>query len=59
MYFLDVFPEFTADNGERALKDAGIDVPPVDAEMLDRYIDFLRQPDHLQPVERHEHGAAQ
>ncbi|MFF4903505.1 amino acid adenylation domain-containing protein [Streptomyces sp. NPDC001260] len=56
MYFHDVFPEFTRDNAERALKDSGIDIPPVDAEMLDRYVDFLQQED-VQPAQRRERGA--
>jgi hypothetical protein len=55
MYFQDVFPEFTRNNAERGLRDAGIDVPPVDAEMLDRYVDFL-QHDDVQPMLRRERG---
>ncbi|MER8005575.1 amino acid adenylation domain-containing protein [Streptomyces sp. NPDC094149] len=56
MYFHDVFPKFTRDNAERELKDAGIYIPPVDAAMLDRHVDFL-QHDDLQPVQRRERGA--
>ncbi|MFK4100133.1 amino acid adenylation domain-containing protein [Streptomyces sp. NPDC019531] len=58
MYFQGVFPEFTRGNAERALMDAGIDVPPVDAEMLDRYIDFLQQTDSVGSVRSREPGAA-
>ncbi|WP_458243887.1 amino acid adenylation domain-containing protein [Streptomyces sp. MAI_2237] len=56
MYFHDVFPKFTRDNAERELKDAGIYIPPVDAEMLDRHVDFLQR-DDLQRVQRRERGA--
>jgi len=59
MYFQGVFTEFTRGNAERALVDAGIDIPPVDAEMMDRYIDFLQQADSLRPVKSQEQGAAQ
>ncbi|MFE9650762.1 amino acid adenylation domain-containing protein [Streptomyces sp. NPDC006365] len=58
MYFQGVFPEFTRGNAERALVDAGIDVPPVDAEMMDRYIDFLQQADDVRPVKSQGQGAA-
>jgi thioester reductase-like protein len=58
MYFQDVFPEFGCGNAERALVGAGIDIPPVDAEMMDRYIDFLQQTDYVRPVKSQEHGAA-
>ncbi|MDX5563261.1 amino acid adenylation domain-containing protein [Streptomyces sp. ID05-04B] len=58
MYFQGVFPEFTRGNAERALTDAGIDIPPVDAGMMDRYIDFLRQADFVGPVDGQAQGAA-
>ncbi|WP_328766881.1 amino acid adenylation domain-containing protein [Streptomyces sp. NBC_00286] len=58
MYFQGVFTEFTRDNAERALVDAGIDIPPVDAEMMDRYIDFLQQADDARPVKSQEQGVA-
>ena len=58
MYFQGVFPEFTRGNTERALMDAGIDIPPVDAEMMDRHIDFLQQADIVRPVESQGQGAA-
>lgn len=58
MYFQGVFPEFTRANAERALRDAGIGIPPVDAEMLDRHIDFLEKTDHVRPVRSHGQGAA-
>jgi thioester reductase-like protein len=58
MYFHDVFPEFGRGNAERALRDAGIDIPPVDKEMLDHHLDFLQQADTFRPVKSREHGAA-
>ncbi|WP_244315624.1 amino acid adenylation domain-containing protein [Streptomyces albidochromogenes] len=57
MYFQGVFPEFSRDNAERALMEAGIDVPPVDAQVMDRYIDYLQQADCIRPVIRQGHGA--
>ncbi|MFI2433445.1 amino acid adenylation domain-containing protein [Streptomyces sp. NPDC018693] len=57
MYFQGVFPEFTRDNAERALTDAGIDIPPVDAEMIDRHIDFLERDEPVRRVKPQEHGA--
>ncbi len=59
MYFQGVFTQFTRDNAERALLDTGIDVPPVDAEMMDRYIDFLQQADGFRPVKSQGQEAAQ
>ncbi|WP_405597286.1 amino acid adenylation domain-containing protein [Streptomyces sp. NBC_01410] len=58
MYFQGVFPEFTRDNAERALTDAGIDIPPVDAEMMDRFIDYLSQADYVRPGNSQGHGAS-
>jgi thioester reductase-like protein len=58
MYFQGVFTEFTRGNAERALVDAGIDIPPVDPEMMDRYIDFLQQVGDVGPVKSQEQGAA-
>ncbi|UUU20317.1 amino acid adenylation domain-containing protein [Streptomyces sp. DSM 40750] len=59
MYFQGVFTEFTRDNAQRALSDAGIDIPPVDAEMMDRYIDFLQQDGVVRPGKDQGKGAAQ
>ncbi|MEU1475401.1 amino acid adenylation domain-containing protein [Streptomyces sp. NPDC005760] len=59
MYFQGVFTEFTRGNAERALADAGVDIPPVDAEMMDRHIDFLQQADDVRPVKSQGQGAAQ
>lgn len=50
MYFQGVFTEFTRDNAERALVDSGVDIPPVDAQMLDRCIDFLQRSGAVRPV---------
>ncbi|MBT2365776.1 amino acid adenylation domain-containing protein [Streptomyces sp. ISL-10] len=59
MYFQGVFPNFTRTNAVRALMDAGIDVPPVDAEMMDRHIDFLQRTGYVWPVKSPGQGAAQ
>lgn len=58
MYFQGVFTEFTRGNAERALVSAGIDIPPVDAEMMDRYIDFLQQTDGVRSVKSQRQGTA-
>jgi amino acid adenylation domain-containing protein/thioester reductase-like protein len=47
MYLETTFPVFTRDNVEAALRDSGIDIPPVDAELLDRYIRYLTSIDFL------------
>ncbi|MDQ0597451.1 amino acid adenylation domain-containing protein/thioester reductase-like protein [Streptomyces canus] len=57
MYFQGVFTEFTRANAERALVEAGIDIPPVGAEMMDRCIDFLQQADDVRPVKGQGQGA--
>jgi thioester reductase-like protein len=49
MYFQDVFPSFGRDNAERALAGSGIEFPPVDAGMLDGYLDFLQSIGYLCP----------
>ncbi len=41
MYLESTFPVFTRDNVDAALRDSGIEIPPVDGEMLDRYIRYL------------------
>lgn len=41
MYLESTFPTFSRDNVDAALQDSGIEIPPVDAEMLDRYIRYL------------------
>lgn len=57
MYFQGVFPEFTRDNAERALVDAGIGIPPVDAQMMDRFIEFLQQAEQAGPEVNRGQGA--
>ncbi|MGW7055958.1 amino acid adenylation domain-containing protein [Streptomyces sp. NPDC054887] len=57
MYFQGVFPKFTRDNAERALMEAAIDVPPVDAQVIDHYIDYLQQAHCIRPVSRQGHTA--
>jgi amino acid adenylation domain-containing protein/thioester reductase-like protein len=47
MYLETTFPVFTRDNVDEALRDSGIRIPPVDGEMLDRYIRYLTDIDFL------------
>ncbi|MEU5957810.1 amino acid adenylation domain-containing protein [Streptomyces sp. NPDC047525] len=47
MYLETTFPLFTRDNVESALRGSGIEIPPVDGEMLDRYIRYLTAVDFL------------
>ncbi|NUT96968.1 MAG: non-ribosomal peptide synthetase, partial [Saccharothrix sp.] len=41
MYLETTFPVFTQTNVTEALRGSGIEIPPVDAAMLDRYIGYL------------------
>ncbi|WP_405010246.1 amino acid adenylation domain-containing protein [Kitasatospora sp. NBC_01539] len=50
MYFRPTFPEFTRTNAEKALAGAGITLPPVDAELLDFYLDRLEASGELEHV---------
>ncbi|PLW66484.1 non-ribosomal peptide synthetase [Streptomyces sp. DJ] len=47
MYLETTFPVFTRDNVDAALRDSGIEIPPVDGAMLDRYIRYLTDIDFL------------
>ncbi|MFC7310180.1 amino acid adenylation domain-containing protein [Streptomyces monticola] len=47
MYLETTFPVFTRDNVDAALQGSGIEIPPVDGEMLDRYIRYLSAIDFL------------
>jgi amino acid adenylation domain-containing protein/thioester reductase-like protein len=47
MYLQDVFPRFDRENTVRALADGGPRFPPVDARMLDGYLDFLQSSGYL------------
>ncbi|MFF2412026.1 amino acid adenylation domain-containing protein [Streptomyces sp. NPDC058092] len=47
MYLETTFPTFSQDNVQAALRGSGIDIPPVDGEMLDRYIGYLTSIDFL------------
>ncbi|MFC7898304.1 amino acid adenylation domain-containing protein [Streptomyces sp. NPDC057381] len=47
MYLETTFPAFGRDNVETALAGSGIEIPPVDGEMLDRYIRYLTAVDFL------------
>ncbi len=50
MYFRPTFPEFTRTAATRALTRAGIELPPVDAELLDFYLDRLEASGQLEHV---------
>nr|WP_246256531.1 amino acid adenylation domain-containing protein [Isoptericola halotolerans] len=41
LYFEDLFPRFGQENAEAGLAGSGIECPPVDAAMLDAYIDWF------------------
>ncbi|MEU3895243.1 amino acid adenylation domain-containing protein [Streptomyces sp. NPDC045251] len=47
MYLETTFPVFSRHNVESALGGSGIEIPPVDTEMLDRYIRYLTSVDFL------------
>jgi thioester reductase-like protein len=47
MYLETTFPAFSRTNVDTALAGSGIDIPPVDGEMLDRYIRYLSSIDFL------------
>lgn len=47
MYLEDTFPEFTRTNVDRALAGSGITFPHVDADLIDRYLDFLERKQFL------------
>ncbi|MGH3310588.1 MAG: amino acid adenylation domain-containing protein [Streptomyces sp.] len=47
MYLESTFPTFSRDNVDAALRGSGIEIPPVDSEMLDRYIRYLTAIDFL------------
>jgi hypothetical protein len=47
MYLEDTFPEFSRTNVVTALRGSGIEIPVVDADMLDRYIAYLTGIDFL------------
>lgn len=51
MYLETTFPTFSQENVTAALHGSGIDIPPVDSEVLDRYIGYLTSIDFL-PVGR-------
>lgn len=47
MYLETTFPAFTRTNVEAALRGSEIEIPPVDTEMIDRYIRYLTSIDFL------------
>ncbi|WP_441247619.1 amino acid adenylation domain-containing protein [Kitasatospora sp. McL0602] len=49
MYFRPTFPLFSRTRAERALRGSGIEFPPVDARLLDLYLDDLLAGAFLEP----------
>ncbi|WP_371484530.1 amino acid adenylation domain-containing protein [Kitasatospora sp. NBC_00315] len=49
MYFRPTLPLFTRDRAERALRGSGVEFPPVDARLLDLYLDDLLAVGFLEP----------
>jgi thioester reductase-like protein len=49
MYFHPTLPYFERTRTEQALRGTGLDFPPVDAALLDRYLDGLRAAGFLDP----------
>ncbi len=49
MYFAETFPEFSTANTEHATKGAGLDLPPVDADLIDLYLRYYLQSGFLTP----------
>ncbi|GFZ97041.1 non-ribosomal peptide synthetase [Nesterenkonia alkaliphila] len=47
MYLEDTFPEFTRTNVDTALAGTDITFPDVDADLIDRYLDFLERKEFL------------
>ncbi|SCL50593.1 non-ribosomal peptide synthetase [Micromonospora peucetia] len=47
MYLETTFPAFSRTNVEHALRGSGIEIPTVDAQMLDRYIGYLTRTEFL------------
>lgn len=50
MYFAEHFPDFGRAHARAALAGAGIRVPPVDAALLDHYLDFFQRAGFLGPA---------
>ncbi|WP_280670522.1 amino acid adenylation domain-containing protein [Kitasatospora sp. MAP12-44] len=49
LYFRRTFPQFSRSNSEAALDGSGIDIPPVDGRLLDRYLEHLLATGYLAP----------
>jgi thioester reductase-like protein len=49
MFFAEHFPAFGRAHAREALAGAGLRVPPVDAALLDHYLDFFRRAGYLGP----------
>ncbi|MEU6339226.1 amino acid adenylation domain-containing SDR family oxidoreductase [Streptomyces cellulosae] len=49
MYFAGTFPTFTRTNFDAAIDGSGLTCPPVDATMLDSYLDYFTDSGFLQP----------
>ncbi|WP_160311596.1 amino acid adenylation domain-containing protein [Streptacidiphilus melanogenes] len=52
MYLQSVFPRFSRDHAEAALAGSGLRIPPVDRDMLGRYVDALEGEGYLPPPHR-------
>lgn len=49
MYFAETFPQFSRTNTERATRDAGLHLPPVDAALIDNYLRYFVESGFLAP----------
>jgi amino acid adenylation domain-containing protein/thioester reductase-like protein len=49
MYLADIFPAYTRDHTDQALRGSGIEFPPVDAALLDLHLDRLIADGYLRP----------
>ncbi|MBA0050996.1 amino acid adenylation domain-containing protein [Streptomyces sp. AJS327] len=61
LFFNDVFPAFGQENVERGLAGSGLDCPPVDAALLDLYLEYFYRTEYLRRPDRApalEHGAS-
>ncbi|WP_317494158.1 amino acid adenylation domain-containing protein [Haloechinothrix sp. LS1_15] len=56
LYFADTFPRYTRDNIESALAGSGVELPAVDAELLDTYLDYFEASGFLTSQARAETG---
>ncbi len=50
LYRTGIFPNFNRNRAEHGLRSSGLSCPPVDARLLDRYLDYFRRVDYLPPA---------